>query len=412
MQYNHFLIQLFFITFVLLGWTSCDSSNSPFPTDNIEPGTLGEVLYTKNITLEETIDAVFQKYGISDEMLGSYKPIVDMIKAFDIHYDASAITYRTTTPNGQSVFASGMVYFPRSRKPLGVIEISPINKEKGGCGTKEYKMAEILPGMLGYICLVPDLIGCGSTEELPIGYLQHQNAAVISADLRKAAQEFIAQHYQQELDEKSILFGYSLGGASIMSLARYYQQNPSRNVTVKHVFAGGGAYYPRTIVKKQFESFYSEYAIIPNILLSMDFYDSLKLDFSKIFKGQLLANYKSWCNGYMPVDKLTQQLGTDIRVYLTESFLNEYNTAQEYRLLMKSLDEKAIPEDWIPEATIHLFHAKGDNYVPIESGNRIYNYLKETGASIEYTTFEGSHLEGAVYMEFAFLKFLLNRHNL
>ena len=366
-----------------------------------------KVLYEKTITLRETLQDVLLQYGISDEMLEPYKSVLTILYGLDIKYKVYAVTYHTITPQGNQIKASGVIYYPLTSKPKGVIEISPVNKSKGTCGTERCTMAEVLPGMIGYICLVPDLIGCGSTAELPISYLQHENIATVSADLRCAAEEFICSVLHHELSKESILFGYSLGGSGVMSLARYYAQNPSLGVKVNHIFAGGGAYNPMEVVKAQLAFSRSDYAIIPNILYSLNYYDQLNLDFSKVFKGELLENYQTWCDGYMPIADLTKKLGNDVTNYLSEGLIDSVQTADEFKPLMKALEEKCVPHDWKPEAKIHLFHSKYDYYVPTVCGNEMYAYLKKVGADVTYKLYEAEHVESGLLMEIDFIKFLL-----
>ena len=265
--------------------------------------------------------------------------------------------------------------------------------------------------MIGYICIVPDLVGCGSTAELPICYLQHKNTARVSVDMRLAADEFIYNHYHHHLPKESILFGYSLGGSIAMSLAREYQLHPEYGVTVTDIFAGGGAYEPLEVVKAQLEMNRSDYAIIPNILWSMNYYDKLNLDFDNIFIGPLKDNYNDWCTGYVPIAQMTQQLGTTISGYFSESFLNEYDTAEKYRPLMKALTEKTLPLDWVPKAKVHLAHADEDYYVPTVCGDRMYEYLKNSGADVEYKKYNAHHVLAGLLMGVDFAYFLMNKHN-
>ena len=382
-------------------------SDEEIPIEELQYEKFDGILYEKTITLRETMQDVLRQYEITDEMLKPYEGVLKVLFGLDVRYKVYAITYHTVTPQGSPIKASGVIYYPLSTKPKGVLEISPVNKSKGTCGTERCTMAEILPGMMGYICLVPDLIGCGSTAELPISYLQHENIAVVSADLRCAAEEFIRSVCHHELGKESILFGYSLGGSGIMSLARYYAQHASLGVKVKHIFAGGGAYNPIQVVKAQLVCSRSDYAIIPNILYSLNYYDQLDLDFSKLFKGELLENYETWCDGYMPIADLTKKLGNDISNYLSDELIDHIQTDDEFKPLMRVLEKNRVPHDWKPEAKVHLFHSKYDYYVPTVCGDEMYAYLQEVGADVTYKLYEAEHVESGLLMEIDFFKFLL-----
>ena len=389
----------------ILSFCACSDDNSPLQETHNEK--LNSILYEKTITLRETLEDVFVQYEVTDEMLGPYQTFVNMLLTLPVKYKVYAITYHTVSPTGSPVNASGVVYYPMSTIPKGVIEVTPVNKSKETCGTQRCTMAEILPAMLGYICLVPDLIGCGSTADLPISYLQHENVAIVSADFRQAATELISQKYRNSLSKESILFGYSLGGSGTMALARYYSQHPELGVTVSHIFAGGGAYNPFDVVKAQLAQSRSDYAIIPNILYSMNFYDNLELDFSEIFKGELLENYQQWCDGYLPIADLTKKLGNDVSNYLTDKLLTGVQTSEDFKSLRAALQKKVIPYDWVPKAKVHLFHSKYDYYVPTLCGDNMYLYLKDAGADVIYKLYEAEHVESGLLMEIDFAKFLL-----
>lgn len=394
------------VLLLLATFSSCNDQYGDELYDDIQFEKFDKVLYNKTITLKSTMRDVIRQYEITDEMLAPYRKELELLERLNIKYEVHAVSYHTVTPQGTPTIASGVVYYPLTFKPKGVIEISPTNKSKDSCGSRVCEMAEIIPGMMGYICIVPDLIGCGTTENLPISYLQHDNTAVVSADLRKAAEEFVYSHYKHKIGGKSILFGYSLGGSGIMALAREYQINPSRGVTVEHVFAGGGAYEPQLVVEAQLAADRSDYAIIPNILWSMNFYDNLNLDFSKIFKGDLQENMDSWCNGYVPIAELTRCLGTKISGYVSREFLDNWKTAEEYEPLRKAMLAKTLPFEWIPDAKIHLFHSKEDYYVPTICGDRLYERLKKAGADVEYVKYDEDHVFSCLRMEVDFAKFL------
>lgn len=397
---------------LLICIASCEKSGNKGFTE-IECEKFDHLLYSRTVTFKSVVDFLFEQYK---DLLDEYefpKEALQKLQLFyslNIKYEVSAITYHTVTPTGEPILASGIIYYPKTFPPKGVIEISPFNESKQNCASKVYKRAEILPGIAaGYVCIIPDLIGYGSSESLPINYIQLENKTIISADMRKAAEEFVYNRYHRSLSKESILFGYSLGGSAIMALAREYQLNPSHGVKVRHIFAGGGAYEPLRAFRTLLEISRSDYTVFPNILCSINYYDNLELDFTKIFKGKLLENYKTWCDGYMSIWKLTEILGTDPNNYFSDIFINGYDTAEEYRPIMRALDEKKLPLDWIPQAKVHLAHASQDYFVPVECSDSMNEYLKSVGADVEYVKYDTSHLTCALFFGIDFTKFLLEQ---
>ena len=371
-------------------------------------GEFVELLFIKHLSFFKTLLHVAAQYEISAKEILPYAPhLLRLLLKRDIgEMTAYGISYNTINPQGEQTLASGVIYMPRKKKPKGVIEVSPLTRSKLDCATRDIMAAEIFPGMIGYITIIPDLIGCGSSSQHPIAYMQHDNVANVSADMRKAAAQFLQEQYNYQIPNSSLLFGYSLGGSGIWALARHYQQHPELNIHVTHIFAGGGAYYPEVALKAFHASRYSDYAILPNIIYSMNHYNHLNLNFDNIFKGQLKKNYHQWCNGNIPIPELTQMIGTQLDNYLNFDFFSEQNP--DYIRLMEVVTEKTIPEDWIPTAEVHLYHSRNDTYVPIACFWELYKRLKSCNANVSYKLIDHDHIPAAVTIELDFIAFLLN----
>lgn len=369
-------------------------------------GRFAELLFIKRLGFFKTFLHVLSQYEIGPRVLLPYtRQLVKMLMRIG-DMTAYGISYHTVDPHGKPILASGVIYMPRKKgKPKGVIEVSPLTRSKIDCASRDIMAAEIFPGMMGYVTIIPDLIGCGISDKRPIAYLQHENVAAVSADMRRAAAEFLEKQLHYQLPTESLLFGYSLGGSGVWALARYYQQHPQQGVRVSHIFAGGGAYYPAVALRAFHSSRYSDYAILPNIVYSMNHYDHLNLDFTRIFKGELLKNYSHWCKGNIPIPELTQMIGTRLDRYLDFNFFNNQNPA--YMRLMKTVEEKTIPEDWTPKAKVHLFHSRHDTYVPIACFWELYKRLKRCGANVEYKLLDHDHVPAAVPFELDFISFLI-----
>ncbi|WP_373799438.1 alpha/beta fold hydrolase, partial [Bacteroides heparinolyticus] len=361
--------------FLMSALLSC-ARDEPEPFEPVEYEKFAGELFSKTVRLGDITTEILRQFKISsieELLLGqgvSESEIESAISKINLYLklagecEAHGITYHTTDPDGKPIIASGVLYYPKSGRPKGVIEVVPWFKSKSECGTANpLFMAEIIPGMSSYVHIVPDQVGYGSTADAPIGYLQYENVAVVSADMRKAAEEFVYNHYHQKLHSSSILFGYSLGGGGALSLARYYGQHPERGVKVDEIFIGGGVYDPLLVLEKQFETYHAEHAVFPNIICSWNHYEDLRLDFSKVFKGKLLENYQKWCYGQYTIYELTDFLGTNLHTYFTEEFLQKEDSP-EYQSLLQVCRQKRIPNDWQPTCRIHLFHGENDMLVP------------------------------------------------
>ena len=237
---------LVWVLAVMFLWSACGDDGH---LDPVEPEALDHVIYTRDITFQDAVDYMKEDYHLSDADIEPYEREIAAARLLARPYRAHAIAYHTVTPDGQPVVASGVVYYPRRGSPRGLIEVSPVNKSKRDCATRAPLTTEALPGLLGYALILPDLVGCGESDDLPICYMQHDNVARVSADMRRAAAELVRNEYGTDLPSESVLWGYSLGGSATWALARYYAQHPELGVTVTDVYAGGGAYDPALAVE-------------------------------------------------------------------------------------------------------------------------------------------------------------------
>lgn len=371
-------------------------------------GKFEKLLNTSSTTFDEVFEATCRMYNLGEETLGPFADRIALMRAICPDYIVYDISYRTTDPLGRPVTASGSIFYPKSFGKNGVLEICPINKSRKDCVTRDHLSPEPLTGIMGYIMLIPDLIGCGESENLPIAYLQNENTAVVCADFRLAAEEFIGRQYKYQLPQESILYGYSLGAAGTMSLARYYATHPELGISVKEIYAGGGAYYPLTVVQEQLKGRYADFAIIPNILYSFLYYEDIGLTPEEMFKGGLLEHFEQWCDGGTTIDELTERLGKDMGSYMNEDFLTRLRDGQCTKL-QDVLASKSFPDDWTPSCKVNLYHAPGDLYVPTACSDSLYSRLSRRGADVTYTNIGSSHVDAGALVELELVRIFLSR---
>ncbi|MGI5847435.1 MAG: hypothetical protein ACOX5T_05370 [Candidatus Cryptobacteroides sp.] len=405
-----------FILFLTIALSLLSCEREP-DFEKIEYVKYNHQLFEENVKLGVLIKQVFKDLEASPKELltelgydeQQSKKILDKLNlyvALAKDYTMHGVAYNTKDPLGKSIVASGLIYYPQKRKPKGVIYISPFFKNKGTSGTDvRYSVEAVLVGMGDYVCIIPDGIGLGVSSNQPISIIQHENLAEAAADLYLAAKEFIYNHYHYKLPQKITLFGYSLGASGAWSFARYLTLHKELNVTVKDIFIGGGVYYPELYGKDIFETRYTEYAAAPYVLWSLDYYENLNLDFTKIFKGKLLDGFPELCDGHKGVRDVTAYIGTDLNNYFDEDFLN--NEQNQYRQsVMTALEKNSIPNDWLPEGKVFLYNCFTDLFGSSICGDALYDYLKEINADVEYIHEDMTHEQMIVYMVMDFYNYL------
>ena len=396
-----------FVSFLLVAMVMMVIAGCKEEEEHLSPlpySVLVSIEKTEEITFDETIASLKEEFAISDERVEPYKQTLNMAALRSRVYRAHVITYHTTDPNGHPVIASGVVYYPKSGHPRGVIEALSFNKNKFQYPSGQLRNMEVVQGMAGYIVIVSDQIGCGATDDMLFPYLYHDNVAKVCADLRQAATELVRNEYGRSMPSWTLISGFSLGASSAWALARYYHQHPELGVQVSQVWLSGGAYQPVKVLQHQLRTGQAEYAFIPNTIYAINQYDSLEIDLHEVFSGELAEHYEEWCTGRVALADLSQRLGPDISRYLNLDFFTESNAC--YQKLLACLERSTIPNDWVPKCYIHLYHGSEDTYVPISCSEELAAYLMSVGAQVDYVTTETGHWENGIAMGVEMAKLL------
>lgn len=360
-------------------------------------GKLVSVLGERTMSFDEQLSGILTDFG-SDFSPDDYRSVINATRKLGRPTRYVAIEYRTVDPKGDPIIASGIIAYPETGKFRGTLEVSPYTKEKYCCGTKRMYAAECLPTNLGYVTLLPDTIGYGSTEELPIAYLMYQNIARVSSDLRLAAKEYFAAIGDRQLPDKTIFFGYSLGAPGALETACYYSAHPEFGVKIKHICIGGGAYYPDVAIKNTIYTGEVSYMIYPGIALGLNYWKDLHLDYSKLFWGEVLDNFDKISDGTTNMREMAEKYGFRVQNYLyPDFFLPEKN--EEIDKLMEALASLKVPSEGytLPRnVKISIVHSVEDLFVPVECADLLYAELKKGHPHVTYTRMnKGTHYEAA-----------------
>lgn len=365
---------------------------------------LASIEKTEKIVFDDAVAALLEENNINDEQLAPYRQIKNMTALRSRVYKAHVITYHTTDPNGHPVVASGVVYYPQSGTPKGVIEAIALDKSRNMCASRHLANTELLEGMAGYVILVADRIGRGATESMVLPNFYFDNVAQVCADLRRAATELVRNVYGRSMPSWTMITGLSLSAPGAWTLARYYHQHPELSVNVSELWMMGGVYRPMLTFQYQLSRRQVDYAFIPNALYSVNHYDSLGLDLGQVFRGELAMHYEEWCTGNVSMIELTDLLGSDISQYLNLDFFNESN--DDYRRLCASVERMAVATDWVPDCKVRVYHGRDDTIVPIACSDEIVSYLQSVGADVDYVITETDHTDCAIAMAADMVKFL------
>ena len=347
------------------------------------------LIFERKLNFETMLSDVMDQYGIHADSYAEMADLLEKGRRVGENYTLYGIRYKTVDHEGKPVLASGLVYYPETTHINGIIEIVPVNKNRISCGTVNQSIPEAIAGCTGYIMIASDLLGCGESSQYPICYLQHDCIVQSAVDMRKAAYEFLYNHRYMRLGGKDYLFGYSLGGGGVLALARHYVLHPELGIKVKELWLGGGAYYPLQAVETMLDQGREAAFILPNILWSMDKYDSLGVDFDRLFVGEFKDRYPEEITGDVPTETLTKIYGPVLSDYMDMSYFDESN--ETWQKARAALLRKDVPIDFKPDFPIYLYHSEDDETLPVSQSDTLYSRLKAAGAKVKYNRLKGSH---------------------
>lgn len=369
------------------------------PTAVRGQGRLVSVLAERDLSLEQQLDSVIVEFGL-DVNKNDIAIAFKLLRRFGGTTRCVALKYKTQDPKGRAIEASGIVAFPLNRRFRGVVEMCPYNREKNLCGTARMYSTEILASSLGYVTIMPDLIGYGVTDSLTVAYQMSENSAILSAHLRLAAKEYIENELHLVLPSNSYLFGYSLGAPSAVALAGLYSSDPSYGVKVKALCVGGGAYNPRLALESTLQKGTINYLIYPSLVRSLNYWCDAGLDPAKIFYGRVLEDYESLSSSTLNPREMARIYGEDLHTYLRPEFFTPEGS-QELERIKAILDTFAVPgagSQPIPTSVkVVIRHSENDDIIPVVCADLLYYQIKQTVPSVRYhRERKGTHYETAV----------------
>ncbi|GAA4364672.1 hypothetical protein GCM10023185_34380 [Hymenobacter saemangeumensis] len=300
------------------------------------------------------------------------------------------LTYRTRTPEGAEITASGAVLVPQTMEPLSVISyqhgtIAPSSETQApsyyASGTDVWSVVSILAST-GYVVSAPDYIGYGASKNLPHPYEHAASLASASADMLRATREF-CQQQKVALNQKNFLLGYSEGGYATMALHKLLEEKYADALPVTASAPGAGAYHKSAFARHILQAtqplnFLSSYVWV---LRTYDRLYSLKRPFSFYFQEPYATRLQA--NPFAAVPSQQSQL---FAPSFRQAVLNNNDAPLAAALAANDL------YDWKPQAPLALFHGTADDYVPYFNSQDAYEAMQNRGATqVELRPIQGGN---------------------
>lgn len=305
---------------------------------------------------------------------------------------AYGITYESIDPDGNPVKLSASVLIPedvvQGKKQLDrtILANHFSITENAACPSLSYN----IEGMVAWCnsaVIMPDYYGFGASSGHCQAYLNPDVTARGNIDALNAAFELMEQLGIKKTG-KLFNLGYSQGGFNAMANLKYINQHPECGIVFDNTLAGGGPYN----VMRSFESYLSGgfESVFPLVLLTIVSFNEnehLGIDYSDLFKGELLTNWKEWImSGKYSTGQISALLGNaDPEEHLTEQICQLEGDAFEK---LNGVSERfSLNKNWTPAAgtKLTLYHTPSDDMVPFTNYEDMKAFLDAFTSSCDIT---------------------------
>ncbi len=302
------------------------------------------------------------------------------------------ITYSTQDVFNELDTASGLIVIPRRTAPhsyprlvfqhgtVGSRTDVPSNLRGG------YE-AGLFFGGLGYVTLLPDFLGLGTSRGVH-PYVHADSEASAAIDMLHALDDF-ANQMDIVINDQLFVTGYSQGGHAAMALHREIEQN-SEAFTVTASAPMSGPYSISGIMRDKItldESAYFYPAYVHFTIVSYNYVYGLYDNIAEVFKPDYVPFLQQFLDEEISlgglndalISKLIQNHGAPIPKYmLQDSILNAVISDEMHPFNIALRDNDVF--DWKPAAPTRLYYCMADDQVPFQNSVVAAEVITQNGA--------------------------------
>ncbi len=403
MTTRQFLYSLLLV-FLIGGFTSCNKDDDE--TLIIEPE---EDQVLMSYEFGAAISSITIKYALSS-MSTVYPEAGELFDEVISGVSVYKVTYETTF-QGESLVASGLVAIPTKEGNYPILSFqNGTNVLYSEAPTKDfefdpddpYKSMVVLESMasLGYVIVVSDYPGFGSSESVFHPYLEKDNTVPAMVDLILAAKEMLKkEEFTVKPTDDLYIAGYSQGGWSSMCLLDQLEHSPVDGIQLVAASCGAGPYnisemndyvlglenYPMPYYFGYMLQAYSLHGLVTNPLSDV---------FADEYASKIPDLFDFETSGGMLNVALTQ----DVHSLFQAEYISDYATAAKFAGIRSAFEHNSITA-WNMSTPTKLFHGAADAYVPLQISESFVADSRALGVSeskLELITIEGADHTGGV----------------
>ncbi len=302
-------------------------------------------------------------------------------------YTAYRITYNTKTPEGKDIVASGAIFVPDVKGPLHLLNYnhgtyfpSQERNAPSWLGSGEEINIGKLFSAAGYLVIMPDYIGYGSTKNEKHPYGAYHMIAATVIDMLKAVKEFCDKN-DIKLSGKNFFSGWSEGAAVAMATVKSLEEDHKGPFTPTLSVLNAGPYQTSGFVDYILDS--------EQPLRNMRSYLWILQTYNRLYKINKPTSY--FFNepaASQLKDDPEARVTNDPQELFSQKFRESYKAGKE-TALQKAIEANDL-WNWKPESKIVFCHGDKDEYVPLFNSEKAYSTMKEKGADVSLKVFPGA----------------------
>lgn len=354
-----------------------------------------------NMKKDYLVSAEAKDKRTADKLKQDYPQVSLLIKN---GYTAYRISYNTTNTDGNDIVASGALFVPDIKGQVPLLNYNHgtyfPSQEKNAPSYLGYS-DELSMGKLfsaaGYLVVMPDYIGYGSTKNEQHPYGAYHLIAGTVIDMIHAVKEFCDKN-SIELSGKNFFSGWSEGAAVTLATVKSLEENHQGEFTPTATVVNAGPYYSSGFVNYVLDAhqpltYMGSYVWI---LQSYNWVYNINKPTSYYFTEPAATDLKEDPEAYITHDP--QKL-------FTTTFRKNYKAGKETALQNAILENDLW--NWKPASKVVFCHGDKDDYVPIFNSEKAYTTMKAKGADVTLHVFKGqTHSSGVYnYIQQAFANF-------
>ena len=354
-------------------------------------------IYKMQHSTQELSQLKFDSKGIYPKPVVRY--FVKKLKTPDKINIASGIelyrvSYFTKDEDDKTIMVSGLLAFPRNKKIKGVVSYQHgTNSERANAPSKPSMdeglgISAIFAGG-GYLCLIPDYIGFGTSTEVHT-YLHVETTVNAVVDLLKVG-SVICTALTGNKTNLLFLTGISQGGHATAAVHRFLELNPVDGLHLVATSSIVGAYNLKEIS--------IPYAIENKSIFYLGY---LANSYCHIYKKPLnsvvLAPYDSVIprifNGNYKYEQIVSQLPKSPESFYNKGILDDFESGNHDWFTDRIGENQTF--DWKPIRPFRMYYGSNDKDVSPKDAINAYNRMKELGGNAELINLGSlNHLQSA-----------------